>query len=524
MKVYFCTAPWSFADVAPEHLVNSSGWLGRLAGIGERTVKGASPPIGLLYLASSLREVGHEPLLGDGSALTLGEMLRQIEAERPQLIGISVLTPLWPKTQALARAIKDRFDIPIVVGGPFPTSWRERCLHDCEAIDYVVCGEGELIIRELVRAIEGEQELAAVAGVAWRQPGGEVVMNAKAPVPRDLDALPFPARDLVDITRYVPTLVRYKRLPTTQFFSTRGCPFGCNFCWVNPIYRKRSIGNIMAEVDECVGRWGVRDLTLFDDDATIDMQHTEAIADALLAGRYDISWACNARVDAIERGWDLPLLKKLKRAGLWRILYGIESGVQRSLDTMEKRIKVQQIREAIRRTRKAGIAAYGTFIFGTPGETFEDGLETIEFARSLGLDYASFTAMTPFPGTYFYDQIDKDRFYGWDQFTGDKPSFRPDPMTPEQLQTLLKLAYKRFYFRASYMVGRALKCTSLEEIRRNIAGFEGLRKIQADPAEAALEAAYAAPERAGAVGCGTAAPDAVPAGAQVAEPQETSAA
>lgn len=509
MKVYLATAPWSFSDVAPEHLVDSSGWLGKLAGIGPRTVKGVSPPMGLLYLASSLRQAGHEPQIGDGSELTLGEMLRQIEAAQPQLIGLSVMTPLWPKTMRLAQAIKDRFDIPIVVGGPFPTSWRERCLEDCDAVDYVVMGEGELILNELVEAIQGYRPLADVKGIAWRDTvsGAGVTLNAPAEVPKDLDALPYPARDLVDVGRYVPTLVRYKRLPTTQFFSTRGCPFGCKFCWVNPKYRKRSMDNILGEVDECVERWGVRDMTFFDDDATIDMGHTEAIAEAFLSGGYDISWAINARVDAIERGWSLELLKKLRRAGVWRILYGIESGVQNSLDTMSKKTKVDQIREAVRRTRKAGIAAYGTFIFGTPGETFEQGLETIEFARSLGLDFASFTAMTPFPGTYFYDQIDKDRFYGWDRFTGDKPSFVPDAMTPDELQTLMGLAYKRFYFRASYMFQRALKCTSIEEIRRNIAGFEGLRKIQADPAEAMEQMAYDAPERAGAVGCGTLEPD-----------------
>lgn len=505
MKVYLATAPWSFCNVAPDHLVNSSGWLGKLVGIGARAIKGASPPMGLLYIAASLREVGCEPVLGDGSELSLPEMLAQIERERPDLIGLSSLTPIWPRTMDLARAIKERYDIPIAVGGPFPSSWREHCLEDCDAIDFVIAGEGELIVRDLIDALRGYRPLAAVKGLAWRD-NGRIVMNERAPVPRDLDAIPFPARDLVDIGRYIPTLVRYKRLPTTQFFSTRGCPFACNFCWVNPYFRKRSIANIAAEIEECVERFGVRDITFFDSDSTIDLAHTEQIAEAILERGYDLTWAINARVDAIDRGWDEKYLKKLRRAGVWRVLYGIESGLQDNLDVMRKRTKLDQIREAVRRTRKAGISVYGTFIFGSPGETYEDGLRTIEFSRSLGLDFASYTAMTPFPGTTFYDKMDKSTLYGWESFTGDMPSFVSETMTPTELQTLLKLAYRRFYFRPSYLLRRALSCTSLEEIRRNVAGFEGLKKITITNEELARSgprvADYQTPDRAGVIGCG----------------------
>lgn len=508
MKILLATAPWSFADVSPRHLHDSTGLLGRILGIGARTVKGASPPMGLLYIASMLRQHGHDVVLADGSDLSLGGIIELIRASEAEVIGISAMTPLWPRSQRLAREIKQRFDLPIVVGGPFPTVWRERCLEECDAIDYAVAGEAEHIMVELIDAIAGRREVSTVKGVAWRD-GARSVMNPAAKVPKDLDALPFPARDLVDVTRYTPTLVRYKRLPTTQFFSTRGCPFGCHFCWVNPIYRKRSIDNIMAEIDECVSRWGIRDITFFDDDSTIDLSHTEAIADAILESGHDITWAINARVDGGLTG---PLLKKMKRAGLWRILYGIESGVQNNLDTMRKRTKVAQIREAVTMTRRAGISPYGTFIFGTPGETFEDGLETIKFACSLDLEFASFTALTPFPGTAFFDQIDKSRMYDWDRFTGDKPSFEPDAMTPEQLQTLMGLAYKKFYFRPRYILRRLAGCTSMEEIRRNVAGFEGLRKVTAEPDSP--EAAYQAPERAGAVGCGVVGPDELPATAR----------
>ncbi len=501
MKVLLVTAPWSFAEVTPRHLHDSSGLLGRVLGIGNRTIKAASPPMGLLYIASMLRTQGHEVSLADGSDQSLAQMLALIEATGPELIGIGVMTPQWPKSQQLARAFKEQFEIPILVGGPFPTVWRERCLQECDAIDYVIAGEAEQITVELVEAMLGQRELGSVKGLAWRD-GDQLVMNPAAPVPKDLDALPFPARDLVDVARYTPTLVRYKRLPTTQFFSTRGCPFGCHFCWVNPIYRKRSIPNIMAEIDECVERWGIRDITFFDDDSTIDLAHTEAIADAILESGHDITWAINARVDG---GLTPRLLNKLKRAGVWRILFGIESGVQDNLDTMRKRTKTAQIREAVHITRDADISAYGTFIFGTPGETYQDGLATIDFACSLPLEFASFTALAPFPGTAFYDQIDKDRMYDWDRFTGDKPSFEPDAMTPEELQKLMGLAYKRFYMRPRYIFRRLIKCTSLEEIRRNVAGFEGLRKVTEDPNTMG--------DRAGAVGCGVVPPDQIPAGA-----------
>ncbi len=512
MKVFLGSAPWSFANVAPRHLIDSSGWIGRLAGIGRRQVKGPSPAFGLLYLASMLRSKGHEIVLAEGGDHTLPMMLELIERERPDLIGIGLTTPLWPATQRFAREIKDRFDVPIVIGGPFPTTWRQRCLDECDAVDYVVVGEGELITLDLIEALEHRMGFAQVDGLAWRHEGRSV-MNKPAKVPQDLDALPFPARDLVDLPRYVPSLVRFKRLPTTQFFSTRGCPFQCNFCWVNPVFRKRSIPNIMEELREIHDRYGVHDFTLFDDDTTLDKNHTLAIAEGILSAGLDFSWNINARVDG---GYTVDHYKTLRRAGVWRVLFGIESGVQKNLDGMWKRTKLESIREGVRTCRKGGVAPYGTFIFGAPGETYEDGLATIDFATSLGLEYASFSVLTPFPGTAFFNQIGQERMFDWSRFTGDGPCYQTDAMTQHQLESLLKLAYRRFYFRPSYILKRGLRSlTSMEEMRKNIAAWEGLRKIDTRTIEEAqVQSLYAAPERMGAVGCGTVAPDAVPARAR----------
>ena len=172
----------------------------------------------------------------------------------------------------------------------------------------------------------------------------------------------------------------------------------------------------------------------------------------LIKANYDLTWYCSSRVDNIS----FDLMKKMKRAGCWGILFGAESGVQSNLNTLNKNATLEQTAEAVRYARKAGLKVVTPFIFGIPGETFDDGLETIKFACKIKPFTANFHTLTPFPGTPLYDNIEK---YGrregeYQDYTFEKAVFIPHTMTKEEIIKLREVAFKRFFSRPSYILMR----------------------------------------------------------------------
>ncbi len=428
------------------------------------------PSPSLLYLVPYLKEDGHEVHYLEGLFSTHETVLETVRRFRPHVVGMTVTSVDWRNTRHLARALRQAFpDLTLVAGGIHPSLWKEQCFEECPELDVVVYGDGELTTRELVRRLDDRASLRGLEGTIYREDGA-VVVNPPRPPIEDLDSLPFPDRSVVDLSRYLPSPTFYHRLPHESIIGSRGCPYRCTFCHTDPFTRMRSAGNIVDEIEMLRRDFGVVDIAFWDDTFTLSERRAYEICDELLRRDLKVEWCVNARADKVN----LPLLRHMKRAGCWRVLYGIESGVQKNLDTLKKDLTLDQIAEAVRVTNEAGIEAYGTFMFGIPGETYEEGLQTIEFACSVGLDFAVFVSLTPFPGSAVYEDVKAGRIRA---IKNDPPydlknvSFVPEGMTEEQITTLIKLGHKRFYLRPRHVVRRIVKMRNIHDLKKNIKGF-----------------------------------------------------
>ncbi len=301
-------------------------------------------------------------------------------------------------TMELARLLRDDCNL-LVVGGPLPTLDPEGFL---DVFDVSVVGEGEETIVELAGCIEQGSDVSGVRGIVFKK-DGRAVHTAQRGFIENLDALPFPSRDLFDDSHYKAYYAKHFGYTTTPMISSRGCPFSCDFC-SRPVFgqhlRMRSPENIVAEADE-VERLGYERVWFADDCFTLDKEQILQVCDLLVKRRLRLGWECLSRVDTV----DLDVATCMKRAGCERVFFGIESGSDRILNLMHKRVNVFQARHAVFAAKAAGLKVGAFFIIGYPGENDKSILETIRFATKLPLDYLSFTLPYPIPGTPLHDRV-----------------------------------------------------------------------------------------------------------------------
>jgi len=207
-------------------------------------------------------------------------------------------------------------------------------------------------------------------------------------------------------------------------------------------------------------------VVFWDEDIAVKKDHALSLCEGLLRTRLGISWCASMTVGDVDR----ELMKIMKRAGCWKLLFGLETGVRKNLDTLGKSLDLSRVRDQLKNVRKAGIESFATFMFGIPGETRSDAEETIRYAKHLPLDYALFLNFAPFPGTELYREMDTlGTFQGiW---STQAVSFVPKTMTLEDLKELRVIAYRRFYLRPRYVLRRLFKIHSMEDVKRNFRGL-----------------------------------------------------
>jgi len=471
MKVLLFTTPWDFSKMTNPFFSTKDrlGFIRKIFKVEGQGIMGSFPPLGLMYLSAALKRAGHEARILNGMFATEEEIFREMETGGYGLFGISTYSAGWRDDQLMIEKTKKRFPgTGIVIGGPHANGWKTNCFKDSPFIDYMVYGDGENALLGLVERLGGNKPLDGINGLAWKDAGtSKVVDNGGPDYIMNIDDIPFPDWDGVDIYRYRPTLTNYKRLPAIDIIGSRGCPFRCIFCHSSCVVRKRSVKSIMDEIDILVKRYGIKDMTFYDETFTMFRDRNLQLCDELIRRKYDLVWAANARADCLDE----EMLKKMKAAGCWRLLFGIESGSQRVLDIMKKGITLEQTRNAVKMTKEAGIEAHGTMIFGIPGETYEEGLETIKFACDLDLDYAAFSSLALFPGTEVFNMVSGDEEFDFEDHSALKVGYVPDSMTRRQLEDLLDKSYKKFYFRPSYIVKRISRIRSMEDVKRNMIGL-----------------------------------------------------
>jgi len=438
-------------------------------------------PLGTLYVAACLQQAGHRVQFLNGAFMQHTDILQQLRCNLAAFVGIYSTTFGWHKAVKTAQAIK-AIDpaIFICVGGPFPIAVKKQCLLDeGRYFDAVVTGEGEISVTEMVNKLERGESLAGVEGIIFRQ-GEVLVENPPRALNEQLDALPMPARDLLgDASRYVPPPGSYKRQPVAVMITSRGCNRRCIFCSQTDRQRKagvrgirfRSVDNVLDEIELCL-KQGYKEIKFIDDTLAADYDRLMTLCREIKSRQLDFSWFASACVNQVDKA----LLEAMKQAGCWAILLGAESGVQKNLNTLRKGITLEQIRCAVKAAKAAGLKVSTPFLFGIPGETYEEALKTIEFAIELDPDLANFHALTAFPGTYLYDNLEK---YGrisanLSDYTYQGASFVPYSMSRDQIHELRQLALRRFYSRPVFLLRQLLHIRCLHDCKVAVQGIKSL--------------------------------------------------
>jgi anaerobic magnesium-protoporphyrin IX monomethyl ester cyclase len=418
-----------------------------------------APPLGLAYVAAAVRKDGHDVSIIDSPALDvshhkLGEILQK---EHPDVIGVTSTTPtIYDAMKAVTIAKDVCPDSITLMGGCHITSLPEETLAECRSLDVGVIGEGEATIVDLLRAIETKRPLSEVDGIVYRN-GEKVVKTRPRRLIENLDEIPFPARDLLPLDRYTVLGERHR---LGNILTSRGCPFRCIFCSSSQFYgrrfRARSPKNVVDEIEELISKYKIKSFEIVDDTFTVDKKRAVEIAEEIIRRGLEIWWACGSRVDLVSR----ELLQIMKKAGCGLIYYGIESGSEKVLNILKKGITLEQAKSAIRWAKEVGMEVVGSFIIGVPGETREDVMETIKFAKDSGIDFAQFTAMTPYPGTEIYEIAKREGLLttsDWSRYTTISPVMRTKELTAEEISNLVGLAYRKFYLSFSFIYKQLTK-------------------------------------------------------------------
>lgn len=358
------------------------------------TVSTFEEPAGILYIAAALLKAGHNVDVAD---LTFNREMKGL-AEKvlwADVAGISSPTPLFGTADTVLRFIKKiKPSIFSIVGGPHATANPLDALK--AGFDVAVIGEGEATVVELARAIEGKIHFGPVGGLAYLEDG---VLRFTGPRPfiENLDDIAFPARQFIDYTRY-------RRLGV---ISMRGCPYRCLYC--KPVedklfgkrLRRRSIENVLAELDEVIDRYDNRQISFKDDTLTVNKtEWFERLHDHFSRRNIRLRWQCSSRVDTV----DIGKLKAMKAAGCRQIFLGIESGSQRILDYYRKDIRVERIRETFALCHSVGIRPCASIMLGAPMETREDLEKTYRLVMNIKPFNWHVHVTTPICGSYLYQQ------------------------------------------------------------------------------------------------------------------------
>ncbi len=415
-----------------------------------------APPLGLAYIASVLEKSGHKVKIIDSPTLRISteNFLYEIKSWKPDIVGLSLLTPTAPKGYSVLKKIKEEFsDIPVVVGGSHPTFMYEEALN--EGADVVVRFEGEYTMLELVNTIEkyglNHEFLRNIKGIAFKNPDGEIVVTKNRPPILDLDKLPWPARHLLPMDKYT---VFNKPIKIAHVMASRGCPYGCIYCTTSYFWgrmvRFRKAKNVADEIEFLVEKYGAKSVVFADDELTINRRFIVNFIKELKERGLDITFACGSRVDHVDR----ELIKLLYENGCVMLYFGVESASQETLNKIGKRITLDQAVKAFKLAKEVKGAVSGSFILGFPWETVEDMKKTVDFAIKLDPDYAQFTVLTPYPGTPLYRFAERfglivDR--NWEHYTTIKPVMRGFNFTVKDLSKMLKYAYRKFYLRLRFI-------------------------------------------------------------------------
>ncbi|MGD0828615.1 MAG: radical SAM protein [Desulfobaccales bacterium] len=393
----------------------------------------AIPRLGSLLLGTILQRQGREVKVVVEDMATPDYRTLNF---KPDLVCISSISSTAPRAYELADFYRDR-GTPVVLGGAHPSFLP---LEGMEHADYVICGEGEGALPELVAALENDGDPNAIQNLCFRQ-GHAIRQNPWRPMVEDLDALPIPDYGLIHGRK------SRRRLPVVSIATSRGCPFNCSFCSVILMFGRKYRAHSVDRIIEEIRQNGVQGLHIFfcDDNFTANRDRTKELCERILQENLKIEWSAQVRVEAAR---DPELLDLMARSGCFAVFVGLESINPATLKAYNKSQTVEGIKEAVVNFHRFGINVHGMFVFGAEEDHYQVIRDTIKISRQLNLDSLQYLILTPIPGTPFYQEMEaQNRIIcrDWSQYDGLHTVFQPRQFSPFELQMETNRAMKKFY-------------------------------------------------------------------------------
>ena len=415
------------------------------------------PVLSLASLAAMLREKGFSVSILDlGIEQYPREMLNKtLDELKPRIVGVTCTTPLYSDAVQISRMVREKLgkEVTIVFGGPHPSALPKESLLESD-FDIVAIGEGDETIVEIA---EGKK-LSDVRGIYYKE--RDEILSTSAPERiKDLDSLPFPALDLFDIERYKCSKIVSRKTPMCDLMTSRGCVFNCSFCGKRTFgrsFKAKSPERVLEEIKYMLGL-GFQELRVVDDMFTTDMDRAKIICEMILKEGLHFPWnlAAGLRVECVDE----EFLALAKRAGLYQVSVGFESGDQDCLDSIDKGITIEQSIKAMEMIKKVGLESVGFFMLGLPAETEKSMKKTIDFAVKLMPDFAKATILMPLPDARLFWDWDKQgliKTRDWSQYKlhGGGAIYEHPNLDREKLENYYDLFYRKFYLNLRYLIRR----------------------------------------------------------------------
>ncbi|MFH1671319.1 MAG: radical SAM protein [Candidatus Portnoybacteria bacterium] len=441
-----------------------------------KNVSACLPPFGLAILASLARSKGFSVSIIDCNAERIGldKMEEILPKDNPKFVGITATTVLIDNALELAKIIKRKYPKAKVIMGGVHSTVRPKEVLEKSEVDFVVMGEGEHSFLDLLSGGNPGE----IKGIGFKENGRAVINESGECIP-DINVFPLPAYDLLPMERYYPALGSYKRKPSFGMITSRGCPGRCTFCKGNilgEVIRFKSPEKIIEEIEYLQKNYGIKDVTFYDDTFTSSKKRVMEFCRLLKDKSIDLTWCCFSRVDTV----DLEMLREMKKAGCYQMMYGVESADPQILANINKRISLEKVEETVANTKKAGIEIRLAFMLGNPGETEETIQKTINYAIFLDPDLVSFNITTPYPGTEMFEWARRKGYLiheFWSDYNLAKPVMDLPTIDSRKVLRYYKKAHRQFYFRPGYILKRLIKIRSFGDIKKNFQPFISLIKF-----------------------------------------------
>jgi len=392
----------------------------------EQKIMRPYPPLGLLSVSAYLEEQGvnHEVL--DTTFITASDWMEEVEAQKPDLIAFYVNLMTKVKVLQLIRKLKKitAFNhIRFILGGPDVSyNWEKYLTHGA---DYLIIGEGEQSMYELLMNLNKNQPLAGIPGLAFRNEVGDLIKNPARVKIKNIDQLPLPNRKKIDLKPYLHVWKKHHGKSALNISTQRGCPYTCEWCSTavyGQSYRRRSPRLVADEIEYLIKNYQVESLWFVDDVFTVSHKWMTAFAEEMEKRKLSIPYECITRAERLNK----VVLEQLKATGCFRIWIGAESGSQRIIDLMKRQVDIEKVAEMMQLTKSFGIKT-GTFIMlGYPTETMEDIEHTINYLKSANPDEFTLTLAYPIKGTALYHRLEKELIINrdWAQSTDRDIDFK----------------------------------------------------------------------------------------------------